>query len=298
MRTTAIAAALAILSGVAQMALAAPEKEEIVIKYAGNKQGSTSGHQCMMLLYTLAAGGNATSAIVPNNNPMGSKYDPSDIVVAALKDAKPGDYFEITIAKDSHGAWLNAIKPYTLKFGEDEAGVFLFSKKDEQKVGSDTYTSITVTKFKQTFSMLVPNTKNPDGKTGPDEAMMKVIDAAKDGTPLEITGGKLGQNAIIKTIAPWVAPKRVEFVKLTPKAKPADNASIEVKDGDNSQTISINAKGPNAATLLSKVGALKPGQAIMIRITTDDTGTWLADVKPAPKEDTPKSTTKSTKAGN
>jgi hypothetical protein len=289
MRTIAIAAALAVLAGVAQMALAA---DESVIKYNGTKQGSVGGHPCLVILYTPAAGGNPASMLVPNKNPMGTKLDPSDVVTDALKDVKPGDYFDVTTTKDSQGTWVATIKSYTLTPGEDEPGVFLFSAKDEQKVGPDTFTSITVTKLKQTFTMLVPNKKGADGKPAPDEAIMKVITAAKVGDTLEIAGAKMGANTMIKTIAPWVAPRKVEFVKLTPKAKADDNASIDVTDSGNTQTISINAKGPDAATLMKKVSAIKAGQAIMIRTTTDDKGTWLTDVRPAPKEDTPAPTKK------
>jgi hypothetical protein len=258
-----------------------------VFKFAQVKQDSAWGKTFLVVLGTPAMGGNATDMIVPNKDVSSAKLNPNDQMADLLKNAKQGDYLDVTADK-FQGRWmLRSLKTYDLKPGEDEQNVFIFASKTDQKVGQETFSAINVTKFGQQYKMLVPNKKNTDGKVGPSEDMVKAIDAFTSGDAVEILGDKVGANLMIRSIKLYELPKKYIFSKIAKqKVDDKELTGVEVKDGETPVVLLVNPKDANASTLLRKLLDFKADQPVIIRSTKDG---WIVDIKAGPK-DAPKPT--------
>lgn len=266
-----------------------PEPVSGVFKFITAEKGNAFGRPSVIVKIAPAFGNGQASMAVPSKTPDGTTLDPVEAIMETLKAAKPGDLFEITASKSDGGIMIQTLKTYDLQAGENEPNVFIFVKKTEQQVNKDQYSGLVVRKFGQDFTLLIPNKMGPEKKPIPDPDMMKTVDNFKDGDPLEVQALPSGQFQMLKSIKVFELPKKVEFSKVTTaKVDEKEIKAIEVKDGQTAITLNINPKSPNSVTLLGKVGQIKAGTSIMVRYSTDDKGNWLLDVRPAPKEETPK----------
>ena len=289
MRRTLLTCLASLLAAVTLTVAADAKPGEAVVKYAGYKQGAAWGRPCMILLVAPPAGGGQSELIVPNQNPMAMKYDPSPIVLDVVKNLKPGDLIKIRSSTGQGHTILNAISAYTLKPGEDEPNVYTFMEvKDSQPVGQVTYTGVTLGKLGASQLALVPNTKDKDGKLAPDEAILAAVKDLKKDSQVEVQLEKQGNLFVIKSIRAYAPPAQGEFVKTSQqKTEQGDVTVVEIKEAQKNvlawvPNVSVGGKSAPDAALMSAAKTLKPGQAVMYKCHTDDKGTWLDQIKPAP----------------
>lgn len=282
---TLVAMAAMLSAGLCQISLAAEKPAEVqsvtgVFKFNAVKPGSVGGKPGQVISATSMITGRTEDLAIPNTTNAG-KTEPDQTMFDIAKAAKPGDMFEITMNKTA-GKWIiGSFQKYELKPGEDEPNVYVFGGKTTAGEQS----AITVTKFGQSSTLVVPNKKGADGKMAPDAEIAAKIDALTSGASIEVQIEKSGNAHIIRGLKPYVAPQRVELVKvIREKVGDKDATGIETKDNGK---IFVNPKSKDMATLVNKVKSYKPGQALMVKTETEGDTTWLTDVKPAPKEPAP-----------
>ena len=215
--------------------------------------------------------------ILPNKDSNAKKLDPIEAFYDIVKAAKMGDLLEIEQTKISNKPAIRGLKTYTMKPGEDEPNVFVYggvSSKGDQTV-------ITLTKFLQPATLAIASKKDAAGKMTPDADLMTAVNAFKDGDSVEVQTA--GQN--LKSIKAYVAPRKVEFVKVLRQQKVGDKeyTGIEVKDNT---VLLVNPR--TSAPVLDKLGTLKAGESYLVKTTNEGGTEWLTDIKPAPKEEAPK----------
>ena len=258
----------------------------MVIKFVDVKPGSFMGKSTMILTGTQIEGGAKVHLAIWTGSPFprpapGTKPAPATrpakplpdpAIMSVLQNANPGDCLLVNCIGVSTRLQARQVQPYELKPGEDQPNVYLYVDKEQEKIGDVFRKNVTVSRLGETFTMVVPTV---DGQ--PSSEIMQVIDGATaNETLLEIISAKVGANATIKTVKVYEPPKEFVFVKV---AAQKDLTAIEVKDGDKTQTIAINPKAGNSAVLLKKIKDFKADQAVMVRSTKDDDGTWLLDIK-------------------
>jgi hypothetical protein len=239
------------------------EAKEMVARFISVKITTYLDKKAAILNVTPALGGSAMKMVMADKNMI-------DFVVKF----QPGDYVRLTYAKLGHDLMVGNIEAYDLKPGEDVPGVFIYSKSGARTVDKKEVTTVTVTKFGAEVILTVPTAKNSQGKMAPKEELMKVIEGFKSGDMVEV---KAAGN-MLQSIKVYDAPLLGEFRK-TEKAADSGLTTVEVKIGPDVQTLSIAKKD---ATLAAGARKLKSGDLVYFRTTTDDKGTWLAELKPAP----------------
>ncbi len=289
--------------GPAKPAPAAPAPSRtMLIKYVDVKQGAFMGKPAMILTGKPIDGGamvhlaiwngplapapgpgvKPTPASNPAPPPRTDKPNPNPAIMSVLDNAKPGDCLRLVVFGIGARSRVRQAQPYDLKPGEDEPNVYFFVDKSQEKVGDVFRKTVTVSRFGENIGMIVPTV---DGE--PSAEIMQVIEGATaNETMLEITTVKSGANLTIKTAKVFEPPRELVFVKVTTQK---DLTAVEVKDGEKSQTIAINPKAANSAALLKKIKDFKAGQAVLVRSTKDDDGTWLVDIKAKEGKATPTS---------
>ncbi|MFB3893582.1 MAG: hypothetical protein ACE15C_16335 [Phycisphaerae bacterium] len=258
-----------------------------VFKFGTVKFGFSGGKPWSAVAVAKVEGGSPFDILVPE------KFARGKIDMEMLKDAEPGDLLEI-VCSTAVPCTLMSMKKYDFKWGEDEPNVFVFSKKGEVKTEAVTNVTVSVTRFLQPFTMVVPNKKGADGSPVPDEAIMKTINALKDGDLVELMTEAAGGRLIIRS-ARYLEPyRKVEFVKVVKgKVGMDDLTGVEVKEGGGDSERSstarfyLNPKGRDFAGLLKTVGAIPAGAETLVRTVSDDRGNWLVSIRPPTAADSP-----------
>jgi hypothetical protein len=221
--------------------------------------------------------GGVTVALAPAGTEVRLKVFPMDKdKMDFLKSLKAGDYVSLTYGKSGRDLMLGKIEVYDLKPGEDVPGVFTFSKSGAGTLNNKEVTQVMVTKFNTPFVLTVPTGKNSDGKMGPKENLMKAIEGFKSGDMVEVklNGGE------IQTIRLYEPPQLGQLQKVDKvKVGNSDLFAAEVKIDGAVETLAI---AKTDIPLINRARAIKNGDLVYFRSTTDDKSTWLIEIKAAP----------------
>lgn len=251
-----------------------------VFKFNAVKQGVVGGKPVMSVQVAKIEGGNAVEMFVPANDSAGA------IDTEAIKSAGVGDLLEIVCTKTNSPA-LVGLKKYDINWGEDEPGVFVFSKKDETTSGKDPAVTITVTKFLQPFVLKVPGKRASDGKLVLDPVMMKTIDAVKAGQLVEVQADSVSGQYVLKHIEVFEPYRSVEFVRVVKDKVGKDElAGIEVKEaGTDGKTNAVryylDPADDDFAANAKKITTYGLGSSVLIQTASGDKGNWLLGIRTA-----------------
>jgi hypothetical protein len=217
-----------------------------------------------------------TSAL--NGSEVKMKVYPLDKDLMDLaQDLKPGDYVSLTYGAAGSYLFVSRMETYSLKLGEDQPGMFLFSKCATEKVKDKEITGIKVTRFGAELVLVVPEAKNSEGKMAPKEDLMKAIKGFKAGDVVEVKFS--GTN--LQSIKAYEPPQLGVFQKIEKvKVDDKDVTTVEIKIEGDIQTLTIARKD---SALLARAHGFKKGDLVCCQSTTDDKGAWLKDIQPAPK---------------
>lgn len=260
-----------------------------VYRWVGAKEGTAWGHHCAILVLAPVAGGNNVEMIVPNQDPMGVKLDPSPVIMAVAKDLKPGDVVKAGSAPFQGRTMLRSLTVYPVKPGETEPNVYVFEKTDTQKVGNQDGTVIVVGKLGQSATIALPMVKK-DGKLVSDEDLSAAVGKLKKGDSIEVKVDKAGAAVVLRAVHLYTPPQKGEIVKAgEDKVGEKSVPCLEVKKDEQSVQLLVSCKKNEKgdlipdADLAAKVKAAKAGQFVEYRCYDEDGKTWLVDFKPTAK---------------
>lgn len=272
----------------------------MLIRYVGVKPGAFMGKPAMILSGTPIGGGAAVHLAIWNGpvfgmpapvvttNPASRPALKTDrpiatpAIMTVLQNSNPGDCLRVAVVGIGARSRAMQVQPYELKPGEDDPNVYFYVDKGQEKIGDTFRKTVTFSRFGENISMMVPTVDRE-----PSAEVMQVIESATaNQTMMEITTVKIGPNLTIKTAKVYEPPKEFIFMRV---ATQKDLTAIEVKDGDKTQTLAVNPKAANAAVLLKRVKDFKTDQAVLVRSTSDEGGTWLLDIKPSEAKRSPTS---------
>jgi len=276
---------LAALTVGERTAACAPKKpaggdEWVVAQYMGARRGTAWGRPTMRIFLKFPTGKTANLAAV-KESPMSTVYDPHPEIVKVVKELKKGDYVRISTAVFQGVGILRGIRKYLAKRGEDSADGFVFVESTEVKAGRRTYTSVVLSKYGVTQTVLVPKVKGEDGKMVDDAKIAEAVTALKKDSVVEATVMGKGRTALLEFIAPWKPPRKGEFVKLVPASGEQKQMAVEVKVDGEAQTLLVpNLSGRSGKAypdpkIVRAVRRLRAGDAVEFRTREEDGKTLL-----------------------
>jgi hypothetical protein len=227
--------------------------------------------------------------------PVGKDSKPDPKVIDLLKSLKAGDIVNIKGGEVEGRHVLTSIDAFKPKPGEGEPGIFVFRRaviRELSGIKDTKFTTIEVSKIFQTVTLVIPMVKGEDGKPTPDPKLLAQVQTLKEGDSVFIAAEAIGRNIILRTIEPYTAPLKAEFVKYASKKASDGNsfATVDLKTDAGTETVNIpnvkNAEGYPIAdkALMSTVTSLKPSQQVEYRLRKDESGSWLTLLRPAQEQ--------------
>jgi hypothetical protein len=228
----------------------------------------------------------------PGKPAKGKDTKPDPNVIDLLKSLKAGDVVDIKGGEVEGRHVLRSIDAFKPKPGEDEPGVFVFRRmvvKELSGIKDIEFSTIEVSKVFQTLTIVIPMVKGDDGKLTPEPKLLAQVRKLKEGASVFISAEVIGQNIVLRTIEPYTAPLKAEFIKYASKKASDDKsfAAVDLKTDAGTETVSIpnvkNADGYAIAdrALMAVVTSLKPSQTVEYRLRKDESGSWLTLLRPA-----------------
>ena len=129
------------------------------------------------------AGGKPMELIVANHDMNKSDYNPvinTDHVNALSK----GDTIKVTLDDSKPRPFVRDIDKYDSP-GEEEPGTFVFENTFPKTEGKLTYTAVVLSKLDEFKTLAVQLKKDKEGNSGPDAAVMDVVNTLKTGDVVE-----------------------------------------------------------------------------------------------------------------
>ncbi|HUT61984.1 MAG TPA: hypothetical protein VNA25_29450 [Phycisphaerae bacterium] len=265
--------------------------ETKVVRFGGTREGRAWNRPVLMLVYGPVSAGRPAAAIIPNTNPRENRLNPSEVIMNVVKELKRGDLIEVTVAEFMGNSLLRSVRRYDLKPGENEPNVFVFEKMVQEKLGRQEYDGIVVSKYGSPQTVLIPIRKNKEGKPASDEQLLEAARQFKEGDSVELEVQAAGRTVMLKSIYRYEPPKRGTFVRIVQqKVNDEDCMGIEIQGEDGNQVVLIpnnqigRGKPFPDRQLAGQARSLRPGKAFLYKTRQDDKGTWLRQIRPAPRE--------------
>jgi hypothetical protein len=205
---------------------------------------------------------------------------------AAVKAAKAGSYVEVPNKPNNQGINVaSAFKPYPLRDGESELGVFLFVSSAKPSSDGQGYLTVKLYKLGHFAQALVPNGKDSSGHAGPDAKLAKAIDAIKPGQMVAVETYPDSAGTMLRKIAILPPAKTGVVVKITDApVEGGKTPALEVTIAGSPETILVPGQldaskhwvpdGKLAAAILP----FKAGDSVTVRARTEDDKTWLFEI--------------------
>jgi hypothetical protein len=170
-----------------------------------------------------------------------------------------------------------------MRAGEDEPNVYAFSKHATFRYMGADVPAIEVTKFTKPTQLVVPATKDKDGKVTPNADMVHLLDTIKDTDSVEVqtqTPPIKPGVLILKSLKVYVPWERAQFSKLTKKTFQGDDyTALEVQPGGG-DAIQLLMSAKDEGVLTGIVSKVKHGQDLLYRTKAANDVTWVIEVKP------------------
>lgn len=255
-----------------------------VVKFAGTKGGMSGGRPTMLLSVTSKYGGSPMDFVIPNNDANARKADPIAAVTDALKGVQKGDLIKVRYAKNAAGRFvLEQVEKFKARPGEEDPEAYEFVALTDANVGGQAYRAVVLRKADKEQTSLVPNKKNDQGATAPDDAVLAQIGALSPGDLADAEVSPAGSPTYLKGIYPYRAPKPATFVKSgTVKDANRTLYTVELKADAQSAVVYLRPTGPNNApdpVLLAKVRSLQANSAVLYKAVEDGGKTWLIAIR-------------------
>ncbi|MBI5724546.1 MAG: hypothetical protein HZA50_11345 [Planctomycetes bacterium] len=271
MKRHMIIAAVALTAWVATPVWGAETK---IVRFVSQEKGNCFGQPVIYITYVPPDSN--TKASIAAFNSMG-KF---------AEGLKFGDYITLEINAMSAGScsmpYVAKISKYTLKPGEDELGVFVFSNTSEQVVQGKKMMVLEATRFGKSYSFLA----------GPANVAKDAVSSVGDlssfskGDLIEIIPVANSQT-VIKNVYRYTPPQTGELVKTELRDVSEQKFQVvELKLKDKTVVYQVPNVGAAASQkpqpdLLAKINKLKTGSMVTVRVRQIGETLWLVDIKPA-----------------
>jgi hypothetical protein len=277
---------------------------EVVVKYGGKlvKQANGTGLHEVFGGKSMATGQDLILAI-PNGDESKPAYTPNATIEAMIKGFNVGDLLDIvaTPSKIPSGAPLvQSAKVYTPLAGEDDPHGFVYVETFDHKTGHQDVNFISLTRFKQKVTLVVPTHRDDSGDMVPDDVTMGIINHLQAGEVVYATFAR-GNTPTLKTLAPFKNRFTGKFVKLDPSVE------VDANKDHGPAVVLTDADGKKVTALVPGVmqgkrwvpdsiimGMARPIAAMALRLKSDvdvdyitadsgDNRIWLVSISETPK---------------
>jgi hypothetical protein len=208
--------------------------------------------------------------------------DPDPVLMDLLLNARRGSLLELKTNLVNGKRTLVSATAYKMKAGEDEPNVYVFSKRTTYRLSGVDVPALDVTKFIKPTVLVLPFTKDKDGKVTPNADMLHALETLKDGDSVEaITLPSAIKPGVytLKSLKPYVPWEKAQFSKLGKKKFQTDDlTTLEVLDDGENLVMLITAK--DEAVITGIVNKIKHGDNLLYRSKTTDDVIWVTEVKP------------------
>jgi hypothetical protein len=209
--------------------------------------------------------------------------DPDPVLIDLLLNSKRGSLLDVKTKMVAGKPTLDSAVAYKMRAGEDEPNVYAVSERTTCRYMGADVPAINVTKFIKPTQLVLPVTKDKDGKATPNADMVRTLDSIKDTDSVEvqtlpspIKPGVL----LLKSLKVYVPWERAAFSKLTKKTFQGDDyTALEVQPGSG-DAIQLLMSAKDEAPLTVVVSKIKHGQDLLYRSKTANDVTWVTEVKP------------------
>ncbi len=237
-------------------------------RFISKKAGTANGAPATIVTVAPAGGtGTLKVAVSDREKEMGDFVDKLQL----------GDYVLMTCVQKGRNVMVGRIETYNFRPGEDTPGVFLFKGFTTETVKKKDVTTVRISRFGAETALTVPMAKNAQGKMAPKEELMKVITSLKQEDMVTV----VTSSGTLNSIRLYETPQLAEFIKLGKETvHDVEVTSVQVAIDGNTQTLLVDKKNN---LVLSKLHSFKANNLVYVRTTTDDDGTKLLEIRPAPK---------------
>jgi hypothetical protein len=285
---------------VSPVASQAQEKEKkkttIVGRYLAHKEKfNYQGKKVLLLGIEPVGGGKPMELIVANHDWNKPDYNPvvnTDHVNALGK----GDTIKLELDDSKPRPLVRYLKKYDLKAGEEDPGTYVFENHFPKTEGRTTYTAVVLSKFDQFTTVAVPQKKDKDGESGPDENIMAVVGSLKTGEVVEADIRDGGRVPMLTAIEKYTPPQTARFLKMAEADVEGQKAPAVELERDGKPLTAVvegelrNKKWVSDAKVLAAAKKLKADTEVVCRIRETDGKVWLKEIKPAPVQREEKAT--------
>ncbi|HEX4125195.1 MAG TPA: hypothetical protein VHY37_10755 [Tepidisphaeraceae bacterium] len=275
---------------------------EVVVKYGGRLVKASNGTgQHNVFQGLVMPNGPVLLMAVPNDDEGKSTYAPNKDIDAAMKGFQAGDLVDIVCAPSRvrSGAMLvQSARAYRAKAGENDPHGFIFQESFDHKIGDQTISEITLSKYLHKATYKIPTHRDDSGDLVSDDVILGIVSHLQAGDVVYAVTMGSGDDAIIKLLAPWSNHFSGKFVKLDASATVDSNGDIgpavELTDPDGK---AVTALIPGALqgkhwvpdpNILEAARGLKPDADVdFITADSGDKRIWLENIgKARPAEKT------------
>jgi hypothetical protein len=209
--------------------------------------------------------------------------DPDPVLIDLLLNAKPGSLLDVKTKMVAGKPTLLSAAAYKMRAGEDEPNVYAVVQRTTCRYMGADVPAIDAAKFLKPTQLMLPVTKDKDGKATPNADMVRTLDTVKDTDSVEVqtlpSPVKPGV-LILKSLKVYVPWERAQFSKLTKKTFQGDDyTALEVQPGSG-DAIQLLMSAKDEAPLTVVVSKIKHGQDLLYRSKSMNDVTWVTEVKP------------------
>lgn len=253
------------------------------MRFAGTREGQILGRPVPQLLFESVQTGKVINVIYPPRDARGRELKGDPKILEVLRNIKVGDIVVLKANELNGQHVLTSLDIYKPKAGEEEPGVFVIRKRGTTKIGNFNYANVTVSKYFQEATVLLPYTKGLGNNMILDANMSAQLAEFHEGDLAFVQVEAMGNQLVLRGIQKYEPPIEGEMVRFVP-ASPKDPNSfpcVEIKTSGGTETLRIpgtkNSYGRFSpdSSMVSYMSALKPGQSLDFRMRSDDAGKFL-----------------------
>ena len=265
------------------------KKTTVVGRYLAHKEKfNYQGKKVLLLGIEPVAGGKPMELIVANHDMNKPDYNPvvnTDHVNALSK----GDTIKVTLDDSKPRPFVRYIDKYNLRPGEEEPGTFVFENTFPKTEGKITYTAVVLSKFDEFKTLAVQQKKDKEGYSGPDDAVMDVVNSLKTGDVVE-ADVREGRTPVLVAIEKYTPLQTGKFLKVSDSDVDGQKApAVELEVEGKPVTAVVqgelkNKRWVSDTKVLGVAKKLKPETEVVYRAREADGKVWLKEIKPAPQQ--------------
>ena len=265
------------------------KKTTVVGRYLAHKEKfNYQGKKVLLLGIEPVAGGKPMELIVANHDMNKPDYNPvvnTDHVNALGK----GDTIKVTLDDSKPRPFVRDIDKYDLKPGEEEPGTFVFENTFPKTEGKVTYTAVVLSKLDEFKTLAVQQKKDKEGNSGPDAAVMDVVNSLKTGDVVE-ADVREGRTPVLVAIEKYTPAQTAKFLKVSEAEVEGQKAPAVELEVDGKPVTAVvqgelkNKRWVSDSKVLGAAKKFKPETEVVYRAREADGKVWLKEIKAAPQQ--------------